>query len=702
MGYPMRKIVRRMAAVGAAALLGVSVLAAQPGQAAPMVGDGLLTPRLHLVTMVGPGTAGYHGAFSEEDYRIGLLRRQDASLAAVGADAPVTRWTTALSGMAVELDPFQADRLRSLPGVRLVEVDHVRPLTGAPTGGLADGTTTQSRGGAGTVIGVVDSGLDSSGPAFAETTRLGPRPSSFTGECTTAGCSSKVVALRHFIDAFGVDNLRSGAATTAHDDQGHGTMVAALAAGNPATPTGRARRVAKQFAGAAPDARIAVYKACWEAPDPSDDGCATADVVSAIDAAVADGVDVLNLSVAGKPGPDTVDLALLGAAENDIVVVAAAGNSGGSTGHDAPWVTTVGAVDTGTHAGALVLTDGTRVEGALSPKGQRVDRGIVLARSIPAPGTTPAEAALCARGTLDAGGADGHIVVCERGEVARLEKSRTVRLAGGDAMVLVNDRGEELTADLHTVPTLNISALAGKQLRAALDEGRARGRVVRVPNTAVRKLGWSATGSPTADSVKPDLMAPGLGRLAASTAAAGRWDLLSGTSAAAAQVSGIAATLRAREPDWSAARIRSALSTTTTSLGPWEALDSGSGLVDAVASTRPGLVLDVSAPAWRRYADGEITDLNLPSVLVDGPGEAQRRVTNTRERAAYWSVSVSGFDRHRVEVFPRAVQLEPGASQTVRIAVGGNPRARRADSGFVTWRDDAGNTVRLPVVVTAR
>ena len=64
------------------------------------------------------------------------------------------------------------------------------------------------------------------------------------------------------------------------------------------------------------------------APDPADDGCATADLVTAIDQATRDGVDVLNLSVGGPAGFDTVERALLGAAEADVVVVAAAGNAG--------------------------------------------------------------------------------------------------------------------------------------------------------------------------------------------------------------------------------------------------------------------------------------------------------------------------------------------------------------------------------------
>ena len=71
----------------------------------------------------------------------------------------------------------------------------------------------------------------------------------------------------------------------------------------------------------APAARLAVYKACWTAPDPAEDGCATADTVAAVDQAVADGVDVLNYSVSGSDRPDdSVERAFLGAASAGVFV----------------------------------------------------------------------------------------------------------------------------------------------------------------------------------------------------------------------------------------------------------------------------------------------------------------------------------------------------------------------------------------------
>ena len=98
----------------------------------------------------------------------------------------------------------------------------------------------------------------------------------------------------------------------------------------------------------APQARLAVYKACWGAPDPADDGCATADLVTAIDQGHRDGVDVLSLSVGGPDEFDTVERALLGAAEADSSSWSRPQATTAATayaGHPSPWVTTVGGDD---------------------------------------------------------------------------------------------------------------------------------------------------------------------------------------------------------------------------------------------------------------------------------------------------------------------------------------------------------------------
>jgi hypothetical protein len=149
------------------------------------------------------------------------------------------------------------------------------------------------------------------------------------------------------VDGFGVTNLVAGESPSPRDREGHGTHVAAIAAGNYGV---RATGTSSDFiSGIAPRARLAAYKACWV--DLHDLGeCSDIDIVAAIDAAVADGVDVLNLSIGELPftpiGP--AELALLHASDAGVFVAAAAGNEGPFPGTinapaTAPWVTAVAA-----------------------------------------------------------------------------------------------------------------------------------------------------------------------------------------------------------------------------------------------------------------------------------------------------------------------------------------------------------------------
>lgn len=96
--------------------------------------------------------------------------------------------------------------------------------------------------------------------------------------------------------------------------------------------------------GGAPSARVAVYKTCYGLD------CAEADLLAAFDDAIADGVDVISISIGGAAASDykldTIAIGSFHAIDRGIVVVASAGNSGPSSGtvvNVAPWLLTVGA-----------------------------------------------------------------------------------------------------------------------------------------------------------------------------------------------------------------------------------------------------------------------------------------------------------------------------------------------------------------------
>lgn len=705
----MRQMSGRSARSSSRLLLGGALglaLALAP-TAAPAVGEAQV-PTLTLVTLTGPGTSagGDEGAAQ-------LLARQHKVLRSVDGGQPVYRWTTALNGFAAELTSSQVAELSADPDVASVETNEVRPLAGRRPAlrGIQDATRSpRLRGGSGVVVGVVDSGIGPESSAFAAVPGLGRDPESFAGSCEAGAgwsqdtCNRKLVGARWFVDGFGTTRVRSSESLSPRDVLGHGSQVASLAAGNAGVTVRVDNRDAGQFGGVAPQARIASYKACWGAPDPSDDGCSTADLVSAVDSAVTDGVDVLNLSVSGGSGIDTLQRALLGAAEADVVVVGASGNTARQSyaAHAAPWVTTVGAAVGSLARGSVQALGGPRLDGG---GGSRAVKGrLVPAGQAGAPGADARETRQCRPGSLDARQVAGTIVICERGGIGRIDKSDAVAQADGIGMVLVNVRPGGVTTDFHAVPTVHLTARDGHRLErwaTSHPQGRVElGQFDAAPSSR-RAAPWSAVGDPRGPVVKPDAVADGSAALGALPEATGRtWGLFSGTSAAAAHASGLAALIRSQH-DWSASAVRSVLVSTADPLPRTSVLKQGSGSLAGKLPTAH-LALDVPPGQWRRALEsGRFADLNTSSVLLSlRSNQTSRTLTNIGSKAEYFSVTTRGFDAHRVAVRPLAVRLAPGESARFRITVSGPTTPGRLDDGYLVWRGARGGVTRLPVALT--
>lgn len=671
---------------------------------------------LYLVTLRGAGVTGSRGPLTGSALRTRMLAQQDATLAAAGADTttPVYRWTDALNGFAAALSPEEARVVAAQPGVALVEPNAVRRLAAAPDRRAPGTSAARSRGGAGVVIGVIDSGIWPESPLFAGVPGLGRQPRGFRGECQEGAgwgrstCNRKIAAARWYVDGFGTGNLSGSASLSPRDESGHGTQVASIAAGNAGVSVQSSGESMGRFSGIAPQARLAVYKACWTAPDPDDDGCATADLVTAVDQAVQDGVDVLNLSVAGPNTLDTLERALLGAAEADVVVVGAAGNTGREAyaAHTSPWVTSVGASTAAVPRGQVRVAGGPRVVGTMVARRDLPDTRIVLGARAAAPGASRNDAALCRPGSLDAGIVGDAIVVCRRGTLGRVDKSAAVERAGGSGMVLVNTARGGLAVDVHAVPTVHIDRAGARRLTAWLarhPRADARLTPVGTGRAPARVVRWSSGGDPASVLVKPDLVAPGVGRLGAVPPRSGdnRFAFFSGTSAATAHVSGVAALLLA-EHGWSASAVRSVLTTSARALrGP--ALRQGAGRSSIGAALRAHLVLEVGRGDYRRFLEGRLASerLNTPSILLDRHrAVVTRTVTNLGSRAMYFSSSARGFTRHQVRVTPAAVRIAPGRSATFRVTVSGPGEVTPLDDGYVGWRGADGTRLRIPVVLS--
>lgn len=670
--------------------------------------------RLHLVTFARPGTV----QAPERPVR-GILAAQDDVLAGIDAPRPVYRWTGVLDGVAVELTEQQTQWLRDDPRVALVEPDTTHHVSGlrARIGRRLPAAAGPRRRveGDSVVVGLVDTGLWPEHPVFAGARDLGAVPEDFTGACATtpawsrAACRGKVVAARWFVEGFGPGRLHPEESLSARDVAGHGTQVASIALGNAGvTMSGTATR--RRFSGVAPHSRVAVYKACWTAADPAHDGCAASDLVTAVDEAVRDGVDVLSLAVTPSSATSpsgTLERALLGAAEADVVVVGAAGHPRGRgyAGYPVPWVTTVGGLTSPPRRARVSVTDGPAVTG--SGRGRREVSAVaaVLGSHARRAGARPTAARRCSTGSLAPRRVAGRVVVCRSGGTPGTAKSAAVARAGGVGMVLVDETPARPTADLHAVPTIHLGVGTGAALVRHLRR-HPGARVTLAPGLrprAARVASWSASGDPQGAILKPDLVSAAARLPAAVPAAEGRWAAFSGTSAAVAQVVGAAADLRTRHPHWHVARVHSALRTSAVPVGDGSsALRQGAGRLRPARAGSPGLVFDLGTRQYRRWFHSRLAtrDLNVPSLLTPGHGTFTRRVTHVGRRSMYYSSSVSGFRHHEVRVEPAALRLDPGESATFRIIVATDAGLHLSDHGSVVWRGALGATVRMPVVLT--
>jgi subtilisin family serine protease len=304
----------------AALVLAASVLTVGAGQSTAPAGAAGLTEV--VVTLGAPPLADAPRAGARVRAEQRAFRK---SLARELPDARV-RWRYELvaNGFAVVLPSAQVPRLRELAGVREVydpvtyepQLDESPQQLGAP-GLWGPGLDTA---GQGVKIGVIDTGVDASHPFFDPSGYSMPAGFPRGQERFT---NAKVLVAK----SFPPPGARARGAPLAVDGENslHGTHVAGIAAGNPRTPTGTGRAVS----GIAPRAYIGNYKALVQTDSGLSPNGNAPEIVAAIEAAVRDGMDVLNLSI-GEPEVeyrrDIVARALDAAAAAGVVPVVAAGN----------------------------------------------------------------------------------------------------------------------------------------------------------------------------------------------------------------------------------------------------------------------------------------------------------------------------------------------------------------------------------------
>jgi subtilisin family serine protease len=235
------------------------------------------------------------------------------------------RYRLVLDGVSVVLPAGDVERLRQLPGVSEVFTGARYAVTAGPAGAQIGAPALWAPGltnaGDGIKIAIIDGGFDQRHPFFDPTGYT--MPAGYP-KGQPAYTTAKVIVAR----SFPAPGQTGGALLPFEADSSssaHATHVAGIAAGN-ANTNARGSIVS----GVAPRAYLGNYRALTVPTDGGvgEDGNAP-ELVAAIEAAVADGMNVINLSIGQaeiEPTRDVVALALGGAAAAGVVPVVAAGN----------------------------------------------------------------------------------------------------------------------------------------------------------------------------------------------------------------------------------------------------------------------------------------------------------------------------------------------------------------------------------------
>lgn len=484
---------------------------------------------------------------------------------------------TALNGVAIRLNGAAIGKLRANTNVVSLEYNALyRPdmsesyklinATGAwaSAGGRAEA-------GRGIKVGIIDSGIDPTHPFFDPTGFSYPAGfpkcdarDSAGGACTNV--TPKVIVARVFYNR---NNQTDYTARPIPDVGDHGTHVAGTVAG----VTGKTAVVEgvsiDDMSGVAPGAWLGNYNVFPGHLESS----RSEDILNAVEAAVLDGMDVLNLSLGGgyRGNNDLLAKGLDNAVAAGVVVVTSAGNNGpgaftiGSPGR-ARDIITVGAATNNHFVGqpfTYPATGGTTIGAAVGEF-----------PSLPAASFTLFDAASNGCAGVPAAAA-GKLVLIDRGACTFSTKVRAAIAAGAVAVVIINNVAGDPTSMAKDglggddLPAVSIGKAEGATLRAS---GATTASALAtfsefVTSNGDINAGFSSQGPTFVDyGIKPDVSSVGVNVLSSTVCDAGNpcgndgdWEFFSGTSMSSPHVAGSAAVLLDLHPTWKPIQVKSAL-----------------------------------------------------------------------------------------------------------------------------------------------
>ena len=623
-------------------------------------------------------------------------------LAKFAPEVTVTyEYSTVLNGLAVNLNGADIRELNHLPGVVTADytfsvhtdMNRSPTLIGAPTLWAADGG--QANAGAGIKIGIIDTGIDFTHPFLTDNSLVVPagfpKCDALDSSVHQANVSCKYVSNKVIVAKMFCTQAVC-AVFDAQAKQDHGSHVSGIAAGvaNTCAPF-----VGCTLSGIAPKAFLGAYNVF---PGNVTEA-SSADIAMAVDAAVADGMDVLNLSLGGTPtAHDPLVTAVDNAVDAGVVVAIAAGNAGPSPGTiESPGIAekviTVGASTNPHFVGIPVTVSSIGTFGAAL--GQFNNFGIVTSAYAT---TSPTNGCSAISTNLT-----GEIALIARGTCTFSTKIRNAQTAGATGVLVYNNvlgdptaMAQDGTPNQPTIPAVMVSrtnglAMASASSKTVSIDGTAQMEFFTDGPSADIIAGFSSRGpafigNTLLKEIKPDVVAPGVNVyssiLMSSCASPPCFAFFQGTSMATPHVAGAAALLKQLHPTWSPAQIKSALvqsaarpvkSSSTGNPLP-NPMDRGSGRINLAAASMVTATITVGVDTSLDYgqlsAQGDSAQLLVKAQSVSGS-------------SVTYSVSVvpgfSSTNQPSLTLATRTVTLAAGGSGSFEVTVATNGKTAAGD-----------------------
>lgn len=714
----------------------LAIAAALPAQAGSFTAADAEGRATYLITFSEPGLLATHqqnrvagAAFDFNDpslarARTELQTAQAAHLSSIksllgrGVEAS-HHYLVTHSGVALRLTDTEAAKLRGLPGVsniqreREYQLDTYRGPEFIGAGGIWNGDAVPGGvgvDGRGMVAAILDTGIQSSHPSFAN-----------DASCGFTAAQPKVLSSLDCgaTDASGVCN-----GSSPEDTNGHGSHTASTVAGNRLDASASPAPSYTEISGVAPCASVRSYKVC---PGSS---CPGAAITAGMNSVLIHGdVDSVNFSISGGANPwSDNDRTFLDMVDAGIFVAASAGNNSqadptvvGRVNHRGPWVMSVAA---STHDGGVtgeVIVDGQTYEalhGSASPAG-----GSVAGMPIRFDPAQPTGADGCAG--FPANFFDGAIALIQRGTCNFTDKVNNAADAGAEMVLIWNNAAGAIIPSTPgqdpNTPVYGIQQAAGQAIRnyISANPGTAEADFNVIPGAGDVLADFSYRGptpSPLQHLQKPDITAPGVDIYAA---VPGGYGSMSGTSMSGPHVAGAGLLVAQVQPSWTPSEIKSALQMTAHKAGTkengstsWDWDDVGHGRAMVNRAVNAGLVLDETTAnylAANPASSGDVRTLNLAGLrnLDCSPSCTwTRTVRNTLGSAATWTATGAGITANmNITVSPSTFSFSGNTSETQELTITATPVDNLVSTigfGEIVFEEDGGLSPDLHFTVAIR